>query len=75
VAIACSSSAECFKAALAVAGELPIVPAGSGPTPEARGYAAGTRLVAAFESVKKILPAEVGAELAGTTTSPYPRAP
>ena len=71
VAIACSSGAECLAAAREAAGVIPIVLAESGKTAEERGYAAGTRLVAAFESAKKILPKEVAAELA----RPYPRAP
>ena len=71
VAIACSSGEECLKAAHEAAGLIPIVTAGSGKTAEERGYSAGQRLIAAFESAKKILPKEVAAELA----RPYPRAP
>jgi ABC-type branched-subunit amino acid transport system substrate-binding protein len=71
VAVGCSSSAECLAAARAAAGVLPIVQGASGEPPEERGYSAGLRLVAAFESAKKILPKEVAAELA----RPYPRAP
>jgi ABC-type branched-subunit amino acid transport system substrate-binding protein len=75
VAIGCSSSAECLEAARAVAGEVALVPGGNGKTPEERGYAAGRRLVAAFECVKKILPPDVRAELAGASAPAYPRAP
>ena len=75
VAIACSSSAECLKSAREASGELPIVAAAGGKTAEERGYATGSRLVAVFESVKKILPKEVGAELAAGAAGTYPRAP
>ena len=75
VAVGCSSGTECLKAARAAAGVLPILPGGSGASAEERGYAAGRQLVAACENVKKILPAELGAELAGASGPAYPRAP
>jgi len=75
VAIGCSSPAECLKAAREAAGELAIVPGADSGTPEERGYAAGRQLVAAFENAKKILPKEVGAELAAASGRAYPRAP
>jgi branched-chain amino acid transport system substrate-binding protein len=75
VAIGCSSSAECLKAAREVAGVLPVVEGASGKTSEERGYSMGARLVAAFESAKKILPKEVAAELAAASARTYPRAP
>ena len=75
VAIGCSSSAECVRAARAVAGAPAIVGAGNEATPEERGYAAGRRLVAACERAPRILPREVAAELAADSARSYPRAP
>jgi hypothetical protein len=78
VAVVCSSGAECLEAARAVAGTLPILAgwsAGAGERGEERGYAAGRTLLAACERAKKILPKEVGAELAALAARPYPRAP
>jgi len=75
VAIGCSSSDACVAAAREAAGELAIVPAAHGATPEERGFEAGRRLVAACERAPRILPKEVAAELAAASARPYPRAP
>ncbi|MBK7645201.1 MAG: ABC transporter substrate-binding protein [Planctomycetes bacterium] len=64
VAIACSSSEECLKAAREAASELAVVAPQPGADAQARGYATAQHLLAVFERVPKILPPEVAAELA-----------